>query len=84
MTAPLVNVAIALTCLLFVLFLARLLLRSMGRIGPHRDIEADWSVRSPAAREEARRVDAQMTALHIEAGIQRRDYVPPERQGGAR
>ncbi len=69
----------------FVVFLVaaavvlRAVLVAYGKVGPHRDLEA-WSVRGEDARDEHRRVRAQVTALRVEAETLRREYVPPKRQ----
>ena len=57
----LVYALIALLALL-VAGLVYLVLRAIGKVGPHRDIEA-WSVRSPDAVSEDRRVAAQRARL---------------------
>ncbi len=79
MNSPILTLVLALGCVLLLGATALLVLRATGRIGPHRDIEA-WSVRSPDAVSEDRRVAAQIQALRVEAGIVRKDYQPPRRR----
>lgn len=81
MSATILAAITTIGLILLVAGVALLVLRAIGRTGPHRDIEA-WSVRSPDARSEQKRVAAQVQALRVEAGIVRRDYQPPVRQEG--